>query len=115
MRRNIVVNCEKMMIFSVFLVRSSMSSTSSMILRIFAESLSEVSISVATIAWQELQWVSLGFERLGEILVMISRAGDSTYLIKQSWHLDAAPRFRLSRALAKSFPSSSSSWFKFSG
>lgn len=49
MRRSIMVNCEKMMIFSVFLLRCSMPFTSSMILRIFAESLSEVSTFLVTI------------------------------------------------------------------
>ena len=108
-RRSIMVNCEKIMIFSVLLLRCSMAFTSSITLRIFAESLSEVS-TFLVITSQELQWIPLGFARLGATLAMTLTSEDRTYLTKQIWHFDAALRFMLLRAFAKSFPSSSSSW-----
>ena len=84
MRRSIVVNCEKIMIFSVLLDRSSTPSTSSAILRSFAESIPEMWTSLLTISLQELQWVSLGFESLRTNLVMALMTEEVTYLTKQS-------------------------------
>lgn len=87
MRRNVIVNCEKIMTFSVPSFRCSMSSTSSINLRIFVEPLSKVPTLLATTAWQELQCVSFGLSSLGVMsaifrtlptsLTRRSRAGSS--------------------------------------